>query len=353
MSYNSTFIPSSFHYVLNTENIRIPLSIQHDSPEERKISIKNYNLLTEYKFDKIKLPYVICDGLDSSTLKINNDLDLTFTSYKRQKILMPYEDSLKILMGNCKKLLYDDLATDFEKFPPNPAAYIFEATILALDSNPKDIKDYFLEIGANEQATDIAMNLCSQYNKYYLYFYLTRLYTYPFGPKKQELAIARPSANENVKYLIDILMEYNECILEKLPKLSKIENLITDEDVITVSIPKPNWMKWANEYINIENGGILVPRKKVGDIFLLANKTKVSQVYEELITWSDKLIYEIFGTDEKKCVFEQSFTEDIDPKTKILPNPLLFRSRSSWIMHLSIELCEEIPIAEPNISNPF
>lgn len=307
-----SFIPSAFHYSFNYENIRIPKSIDSDTDNERKISIENYKLLTNHTFTYIKLPYVICDDCCDCCESKYNFLD-SFTSYRRQKLSMPYEASFKVLMGNCKKLLYDDLVTDFEKFPPNPAADVFEAASLAIVGNLVDIKQYFIEIDAVNHKNESALNLCLQYNKYYLFFYLTRLYTYPFERKKQQLAEMRPHASENIKYLIDILMEYSEDILNTLPDLNMLLSSVENTH------PNIIWTKWANEYLDIEHYGNPYILKDKGTILLLENKNKVSEVYDELITWSDKLLYEIF-----------------DKET--LLDPLLFTRRSTWIMQVSIML---------------
>lgn len=138
---------------------------------------------------------------------------------------------------------YISLLKDICKFPMNPSANPFLASDLVIERNGKKIRNYLNENGI------FNITEFEYYPDYYLFFLLTRFYSYPYSEVQIQLAKQRYNANSFQKRFIDSIFEredaitYSNILFEEQGE-EKLQNLFqTDYD----------FANWANEYIDYKN----------------------------------------------------------------------------------------------------
>lgn len=164
-------------------------------------------------------------------------------------IRQPYQDNFFFIepkfeiVCNTTKRDYISLLKDICKFPMNASANPFLASDLVIESNGKKIRSYLNENGI------FNITEFEYYPDYYLFFLLTRFYSYPYSEVQIQLAKQRYNANSFQKRFIDSIFEredaitYSNILFEEQGE-EKLQNLFqTDYD----------FTNWANEYIDYKN----------------------------------------------------------------------------------------------------
>lgn len=191
------------------------------------------------------------------------------------------EKKFQIVCSTTKRS-YVSLLQDICKFPMNSSANPFLASDLVINGNIKKIKAYLYSNGIFD------ISEFEYYPDYYLFFLLTRFYSYPYSEVQIELARKRHDADVFQQRFIDAIFERDDAVKytdilfqvngkEKLQKYFQTQYDFTD---------------WANEYIDYENKKLKLNEKEYQSVISLS-EILYSWTDNEIDSYADKLNFEL------------------------------------------------------------
>ena len=195
----------------------------------------------------------------------------------------------------------DSFLKDFFLFPAHPDANIYLAAALTIDENEREIAEYLRQRNVVFPNTN-----WNYYPKYYLYFMLTRFYSYPLSPYQCQLAEIRAQQPEK-RIFVDAVFDISEPAMQQLLMrfLNSWEEIPT---LFETYGPSDEWSAWPLDYLSMQ-------KKRELD----ENGTyKLSELADILITWPDTHL-------------RDAFPEHI-------PSRKMHISRRSWIESLAGKL---------------
>lgn len=312
------YIPSPVNGYLNWKNIIIPKIV--------KANELNLSILYSLKSDNMFPLNVIYAKTENNTIE-EFSIAKSFKGGIRQKYKENdyfIDDKFKIIAQSGNKTL-EEFFKDVSKFPMNPSANAFLASDLTIERNEDNILNYLRSNGISN------ITEFEYYPSYYLYFLLTRFYSYPFSDVQLKLAKFRKDGNEIQKRFIDQVFELEN----PLPYVELLFKPNGEEAIKSYFDTSYDPSKWAKEYIQDSN-----QNKK--DLNLNVYQT-TSSLSDVLITWTDNQIQKYFRIE--------------------LPNRETYSSRRLWIEAISGYIIatgvfgfEETPIFDdtnPYVSHPY
>ncbi len=291
---------------------------------------ENLTILYSLKPDEMfPLKVIYAHTQDQSDSKDNNEEDeFRIANSIKGGIRQQYhytdyftDDKFKIIAQSANKTL-NEFYTDICKFPMNSSANPFIASDLVVERDTNMIIEY-LQSNGIDYLTEF-----DYYPDYYLYFLLTRFYSYPYSTTQLQYARYRKDANEIQKRFIDNVFEIEAIkyveILMKPNSIYGIKALMLHFDTSY----DPSY--WVREYIKNVNYEM-----KILNPNLYYTTLDLSEI---LITWTDN---------------------EIARNIKIeLPNRETYYTRRSWIEAIAGYLIatgifgfQETPIFNDNILN--
>ncbi len=230
------YIPSPIYAFRNSKGYIIPKLITDEE------SIQTLYLLRSDDMTPIRTTYARTRtaSLAPDEYRIQDSIKGGIRQYYRDDFFF-VEPKFVIV---CATIRYDykTLLVDICKFPMNPSANMFLASDLAIERNPQKIKQYLHSNGI------FNITQFDYYPDYYLFFLLTRFYSYPYTPIQLQLAEERNNATEFQKRAIDSIFE-NKDALQYLEAI--MTNSLNFESKYDVS-------SWIGEYIVNSNKEKLV-----------------------------------------------------------------------------------------------
>ncbi len=302
-------VPSATEFYLSKNGKKVPLP--SDSPKDREILYSMLNPET-----KVETVYAI-----SSEART---LEASLKDYARQKYKPEYfflNNLMKLLSTSAPTRDLDSIYQDFCKFPCNPESNIFRAATLAIDyvkigETGDAIKKYLDEIGI-EHLDQFSLDI---YPVYYLFFLLTRFFSFPLSETQIQFAQERSlavKATEGQKKtrLIDAIFDD--------PDISITFLYWSDEEYKEyLKTPFDDWQKWTLDYLFAK------PVEKLN----LKKSYSTNELADILYTWSDNQIVK--------------FAEDLE---FTLPTRDLSPTRKYWI-DLIANCLYSLKLFGPNIA---
>lgn len=266
-------------------------------PETSKIEEEQQDIdaLKSLKSDNFDYSLNTCYAINKS-YREGDTIDLSLKENIRQRYRPDYfffNDWLKALSYSPPAKSLHQIYTEFCRFPCNPNSNIFYAARLAIEfdkSGDRTDIDKYLESCELKDYQYFSLDI---YPVYYLFFFLTRFYSYPFTDYQLRALQERISRREFVDSIFDI--EYDP----------RIFDLTNEELKSMLETPYDDWTKWAVEYL-------LQPKNKAE--LKLDEYHTTSELQGILETWSDNDIVEF----AKKITIR-------------LPERKIARFRSMWI----------------------
>ncbi len=209
------------------------------------------------------------------------------------------DDKFKIIASSGNKTL-SEFYTDICKFPMNPSANPFIASDLVVRRDNEQILSYLQSNGVTN------ITEFDYYPDYYLYFLLTRFYSYPFSDTQIKYSKYRKNANTFQKRFIDNVFDFKEAKADIYVEILMQENGIEKLKQYFDTKYDPSY--WPKEYIELMN----VKERKSINPNLYYTTLDLSEI---LITWTDnELLRDIKMT---------------------LPNRQTYFTRRAWIEAIS------------------
>jgi hypothetical protein len=209
-------------------------------------------------------------------------LDISIKGGVRQRYNPNYffiNDFMKAISYSDPPRSLDDIYEEICKFPCNPEANIFLAARLAIDyytsQDRTSIDNYLISC----ECSDMLSYPIEIYPVYYLFFFLTRFYTYPFNLFQMNCLQKRPLR----RAFIDSIFDMSDLNSKILAYSNKYYQQVFETDF-------KDWDRWTSEYFN----------------FYMTNSEKLrldlDQVYTQdelfkiLSTWTDNDLLKL-GTE--------------------------------------------------------
>lgn len=267
-------LPSAYYYYLTAQGIRIPVLNNVGTEDERRISAQIW-----YSF-KSNDVYPVSVSYAHSEFRKFSSLSASMRDSARQ---VPddsewfFDDGFQIIMGQTRHPSVEPLIYDIYRFPLNPASDPFEVSRLILEylqtGDSTSIKSYLGRIGASH-----LVNLSLDYYPiYYLFFYLTRLASYPFNNDQIWLVEKRnlTTLGSHARYFIDSIFEIP--LTEKSRQLVEllVEGKIQEAGDLVLS-SDPAWTRWGDEYLRE------FTHQKVDW------RQSLNEIVPRLMSWSDR-----------------------------------------------------------------
>src|SRR5579875_20345 len=287
-------IPSAKYYYLNKDNIRIPFPSSEIEDKKILYSMKKkeiFSLDTAFaKANPIQIgwPYKIKNGpADEAYSILANSLKGYLRQYTDDSSYLYFDQFHMITMltktGFLETMSQSQFMTDLYLFPPNPASDIFLSSRLfdnyltAGDEEP--LRDYLHNCGV----THLDNHSFNYYPVYYLFFLLTRFYSYPLTENQIKLSIERNKYpfNSNEHKFIDCIFNYNIDIKEILNMLKDLKNT-----ELKLGTTNEDWVRWADEYIfkpqKIDIKNFNIPSLDIADKLYTWTDIEVEELLKKL-----------------------------------------------------------------------
>jgi len=316
-NYDFPAIPSAFYFMV-IKNKKIALLNNVGSNDEKLLSVQIFYSLLETTYFQIDTPYLKTDRNYTQSL-----LPLSLKGGIRQQISyrdwfdgIMYDDRFNIILTQLSNPTYSKIIDDVYLFPLNPLSDIFAAVrtvwIYMNTGENRRVYDYFdsLEL---ENLKNVNIRY---FPPYFLFFLLTRFYSYPLSSFQIELSIIRGSTqpNDPSQVFIDSVYDHQFPNPEFVIKLGKdlTTNSIKDVGKL-VGTDNVDWIRWAPEYLVEYTSEPVDWNESASDIAV------------SLMTWTDFEIFEI----------AESFNV-------ILPFSETYPNRYTYIEHISHLIRSEI-----------
>jgi hypothetical protein len=223
-------------------------------------------------------------------------------SLKSQKRQYPdggywlYNSYIQQLVG--KNVPLDKIIRDYYLFPPHPSADILISATLTVDYHQNGDDSKIRKYLADRSVEHLVGANLNYFPPYYLYFLLTRYFSYPISENKIKLAELRSKVkiNSPEQIIIDSVYE-NKDITSAVTVIHNV--MVSGPDIMLKTFDTQNklWYLWADEYITSMN---------MEPIEITNFEDPISEISSKLFTWSDNKIAEIAcnidGYNEEKVI---------------------------------------------------